>query len=170
MDSRIEELFKMDAPAGIVTIFKEKYQNYWHGTKCRRDDIDKSLEFATGVKTSILLFKPNEIDHLRVQSSNTSQQSSNFLPEDSAFITNLYKNQWTHIHQKFSFHPWLETTKTESPVCYDMNKLQPEAFDAKIEQLRPVHEWRKRVVNIACSDLYLRKLVRKYAWFDEYQE
>ena len=167
----IEKLFEMEAPAGIVTIFKEKDQTYWHGVKCRPDDIDKSLGFATGVKTSILLLKPNEIDYLKVlsckQSSHVSKQGVNFVPEDCTFIANLYKKEWTHLHQKFSFHPWLENTNTSSPVCYDMNKLQPEAFDVKTERLRPVHEWRKKVISLSSDDPYLRKLIEKYDWFEE---
>lgn len=130
----IEEIFRLEPPAGIVTIYQDKHQNNWHGIKAGSEIIDNSLKLAKGVKTCLLLLKPNLKDFIGIQNASSVGQSDCFLSADVAYITRIYKNDWTHIHNKYGFPAWLPPTVYQ-PVCY-LFENDEEFSHRKIEQLK----------------------------------
>ena len=173
----LDVLFELPPPAATVSVFKDTKQDYWHGRLCQSDDIQLSLKFSRGVKTSLMLLEPNKTDHARIQSfydSHTQNQSSpsikkdSFVSIDSTFITKFYQSKWTHIHNKYTFYPWLNALNY-TPICFDMCEydhvnLIIDQSDCLLVEI-VLKKWREMMVEISKQDSSLEKLFLKYEWF-----
>ena len=171
----MDRLFEMFPPAATVTVFKDTEQDYWHGRLCQADNIELSMKFAQGVKTSLMLLRPNKTDHLRLVQSSSSMvgktlNQQTLSSKDSTHITEFYKSQWSHIHNKFTFYPWLNTLNY-TPACFDMRECDPEylnQLDHHGHQFEIVlTKWHNMVRKMSKNDSYLKKLFEKYDWFHQ---
>lgn len=187
LDAGFRNLFMLQPPAATISVFKDNEQSYWHGRLCRSRDIELSLKFADGVKTSLMLLKPNKTDHLRIQSFSSScsytslvgnaTKNYSFVRDDRACITEFYKSQWTHIHNRYTFYPWLHSLHY-TPVCFDTREYDPFVIERTVNQGREcpnyqltlvLNRWRDMIREFSKSDLYLEQLFRKYEWFGSLQ-
>ena len=177
----LDKLFELSPPAATVSVFKDTEQDYWHGRLCHSDDIQLSLKFSRGVKTSLMLLEPNNTDHVRVQSvydahvpnPQSSTKKDSFVSIDSTFITKFYQSKWTHIHNKYTFYPWLNTLNY-TPICFDMCEYDHERLIVDQSDClfikSVLKKWREMICEASQNDPSFEKLFQKYEWFQLLKE
>jgi len=111
--SNPDELFQLRAPAAICSAFKDKdpaAHDQWHGRRLSEHQVRQAIETNWGMRGCINLLRPSAA-HLSLVRDVLSTYGGYgvrrlFIGADEKLLSDLYLDQWTHVHQRFGLTSW----------------------------------------------------------------
>jgi hypothetical protein len=108
-----DALFALRAPAAICSLFKEKdpaSHAEWHGKRLSEGQVSQSIERGWGMRGCCNLLAPNAA-HLALLQQVLSVHGGYgerrlFIGADEKMLSDLYRDQWSHVHQRFGLTSW----------------------------------------------------------------
>ena len=161
----IDELFELNAPAGISSLVDSQSQSKFHGISLSKDHVTKSLQLSRGIRGHMLLLAPSLSIYHFCLSHKGIYNEMHFIQPDGEFLTKLFQAQWTHIHSKFALIPW------------QANRIKVEAYGVCLESFHPwkddcevsddIHRWRLKAIKM-CRDIpHIKTIFKGMQWFSE---
>jgi len=164
----IDEIFQLEAPAGISSLVDSRSQSRYHGIKLSKEHIAKSLQLSHGIRGHMLMLVPDLSMYHLSHSTRCRYKETHFIQPDVEFITNLFRAQWTHIHSKFASIPWQANTAKKAAYGVCLENFQPWKDDCP--DFDEICRWRQKAINM-CNDIpQVRAVFRRKRWFSVLQE
>eukprot|EP00794_Sanderia_malayensis_P006800 gene6800-7567_t len=167
VERNIDELFEIEAPAGVSSFVSVNAQERWHGYHLPREHVIKSLQLSRGIRTSLMLLTPSISLYHYCCSRTRKYGNYHFIHPDEEFFSKLFINTWTHIHVKFAVVPWQvpNISKDVGGIC--LNSFKP--WQDNCRELREISEWRMRAIQMLKDCPQFERTFRRYKWFDKLQ-
>ena len=164
----IDEIFQLNAPAGISSLVDSQNQSKFHGINLSKEHVTKSLKLSHGIRGHMLLLAPNLSNYLASRSNTTRYRQLQFVQPDVEFLSKLFRSRWTHIHSKFATMPWQANTIKASAYGVCLEGFNP--WDDTCKDSDDILRWRLKAITM-CRDVpQIMTAFMKRRWFFEVQE
>ena len=161
----IDELFELDAPAGISSLVESAAQEAWHGLRLPRENAIRALQLSRGIRGCLMLLKPSIDLYHYCQTSIKQYHEFHFRHPEEEFFTRTFLSQWTHIHAKFALIPW-----QVNRVSRDVYGIHLEALKAwmdKCKEMPEVIKWRTEAFRMTLEFPRTRRIFSKQTWLND---
>jgi hypothetical protein len=108
-----DELWKVHAPAGVCSLLPDDSptgQELHHGQRLTMAQVGRSVERSYGIRGCLALLKPNrahfELLQRVLEKYGGYGERRYFIGADEKLLTDLYLDQWSHIHLRFGVASW----------------------------------------------------------------
>eukprot|EP00795_Rhopilema_esculentum_P000638 gene638-10342_t len=165
---KIDELFQLQAPAGISSLVDSSSQTKLHGISLSSEHTTKALDMSRGIRGSILLLTPSISLYQFCHTFKRRHSYPHFIRPDEEFMTKLFLGQWTHIDSKFATVPW------------QANKIRCDIYGICLESFRwwkddcrnceEARQWRLEAIRMTKDIPQTRGPFRNMVWFKEIEQ
>jgi len=114
--SKPDSVFSLAAPAGNCALFDTPSANsQWHARRLSVEQVSESIRRSYGMRGCIYILRPNPHHFDLCRSIISKYQGYGVrafhIGADEKLISDLYLDQWTHIHMRFACNSWKSDPK-----------------------------------------------------------
>lgn len=164
-ERNFDDLFEMDAPAGISSLVTITDQDNWHGLRLPCEHVIKSLHVSRGIRGCLMLLKPSMSLYHHCQSITKYKSNVHFIYPDEEIFTKMFINSWTHIHAKFALVPWQVHRVSRDIYGICLESFEP--WQDKCKDSTEVLEWRRKIINMLNDIPSTRTIFKDYKWLTD---
>ena len=112
----VDSVFALRAPAGVCsTILDARSNQAMHGRRLSPEQVAQSLR-SYGMRGCIYMLRPNQ-SHFELVASVLAKHggyglNALYVGADEKLMTDLYADQWTHMHWRWGSNSWKSDLKT----------------------------------------------------------